>query len=303
MRLIAELEDSRGEVVWIQHHPGHFSTPDMELLTKTLAQTQHKLRLITMHSVKEILRHGHLEWTKAFDIVFVHSAEDAGLLAAAGHPNPVVVPHGVVPSPSDSPKPDPSVFTIGSFGFLMPHKNVDVLVQGFARARTFEPRLRLKLLNCMMPNDESRAARVVIENLLTYFDLHDVASARFDFIAEGELGTELAQSDLLAFLYGPSTETATGAARIAVSADRPLLCSRSTVLRDMWPISHVLRSVDVDCVAEALVSLAQNSELLGLRDADRRQAAEWNSYSRVAARHAVVIEQMLDQKHDNRRAA
>lgn len=302
-RFLAEIEQARGDVLWLQHHPGHFSTPDMELVTNALAKTQHKLRVITMHSVKEILRHGHLEWTKLFDIVFVHSAEDAGLLAKAGHPNPVVMPHGVVPTSGDGPQPDPSVFTIGSFGFLTPHKNIDVLVQAFARARVFEPRLRLKLLNCMMPNDESRAARVVVENLLSHFDLHDVATSRFDFVEEAELGRELAQADLLAFLYGPSNETATGAARIAMSADRPLLCSRSTVLRDMWPISHVLRSVDVDCIAEALISLAQNQVLLGLRDADRRQAVHWNSYPRVAARHAVVIEQMLDQKHDNRRAA
>ncbi len=302
-RFISEIENARGDVLWIQHHPGHFSTPDMELVNNTLASTRHKLRAITMHSVKEVLRHGHLEWTKLFDIVFVHSAEDAGLLAKAGHSNPVVMPHGVIPIPEDSIRPDPSVFTIGSFGFLTRHKNIDLLVQAFARARVFEPRLRLKLLNCMLPNDESREVRVIIENLFSHFDLHDVASARFDFVEQDELARELAQSDLLAFLYGPSNETATGAARIAMSADRPLLCSRSSVLRDMWPISHVVRSVDIDCVAEAIISLAQNPVLLGLRDPDRRQAVQWNSYPRVAARHAALIEQMLDQKHDNRRAA
>jgi len=303
MRFIAEIEEAKGDVLWMQHHPGHFSTSDMELLLKTLLQINHKLRVITMHSVKETLRGGNLDWTKSFDIVFVHSAEDAGLLAKAGHPNAIVVPHGVREATGGGAQPDPSAFTIGSFGFLMPHKNIDVLVQGFAKARLFEPRLRLKLLNCMVPNDESRASRVLIENLLTHFDLHDVATARFDFIDENELSDELAQCNLLAFLYGASTETATGAARIAMTADRPLLCSRSSVLRDMWPISHVVRSVDVDCVAEALVSLAQNPDLLGLRDADRRQAAEWNSYPRVAARHVVMIEQMLGRKHDNRRAA
>ncbi|MEP7456739.1 glycosyltransferase [Phyllobacterium sp. SB3] len=302
-RFVSEIESARGDVLWIQHHPGHFSTPDMELVNNTLAKTRHKLRVITMHSVKEILRHGHLEWTKLFDIVFVHSAEDAGLLAKAGHPNPVVMPHGVIPIPEENIRPDPSVFTIGSFGFLTRHKNIDLLVQAFARARVFEPRLRLKLLNCMLPNDESQEVRVVVENLFSHFDLHDVASARFDFVEQDELARELAQSDLLAFLYGPSNETATGAARIAMSADRPLLCSRSPVLRDMWPISHVVRSVDIDCVAEALISLAQNPVLLGLRDPDRRQAVQWNSYPRVAARHAALIEQMLDQKHDNRRAA
>ena len=303
MKLFTEIEQARGDVLWLQHHPGHFSTPDMELLAAHLAKTRHKLRVVTMHSVKEVLRHGHLEWTKAFDVVFVHSAEDAGLLAKAGHGNPVVIPHGIMPSASDMAPPDADHFTVGAFGFLTPHKNIDVLVRAFARARIFEPRLRLKLLNCALPNDESRATQVVVENLIAHFGLGDVASTRFDFVDNDELLQELAQTDLLAFLYGPSNETATGAARVAMSADRPLLCSRSTVLRDMWPISHVLRSVDVDCVAEALISLAQNPVLLGMRDPDRRQAVQWNSYPRVAARHAVIIEQMLDKKNDHRRAA
>jgi hypothetical protein len=108
---------------------------------------------------------------------------------------------------------------------------------------------------------------------------------------------------LLAFLYGHSTETATGAARIAMSVNRPLLCSRSMVLRDMWPISHVVRSTEVECIAEAFLSLAQNPQLLHMRDIDRSRAAQWYSYPRVAARHVIAIEQMLGGNIDRRRVA
>jgi len=302
-RLAARLGQGRADVLWMQHHPGHFSTPDMELLAQVLPSTSHKLRVVTMHSVKEALRGGSLQWTKAFDIVFVHSSEDAGALSAAGHPNAVVVPHGILPEPADAAEPDPGLFTVGSFGFLMPHKNIDRLVLAFAEARSYDPRLRLKLLNCMVPNDESRAARATVENLIDYLGLSDSVTARFDFVPEEELRRELVACDLLAFLYGHSTETATGAARIAMSVNRPMLCSRSMVLRDMWPISHVVKSTDVECITEALLSLAQNPLLLHMRDADRRKAAGWYAYPRVAERHAITIEQMLGGKVDRRRVA
>jgi len=302
-RLAGRLEQGRGEVLWMQHHPGHFSTPDMELLIQPMAATAHRLRVLTMHSVKETLRGGTLDWTRAFNMVFVHSAEDAAALSAAGHPNPIVMPHGVLLPPEDAPAPDPSHFTIGTFGFLMPHKNIDRLVLAFAEALNYEPRLRLKLFNCVVANDESRAMRAMIENLIVYLGLSDKVIARFDFISEGELRRELMTCDLLSFLYGHSSETATGAARIAMSVNRPLLSSRSQVLRDLWPISHVVKSTEIDCIAEALVSLAQSSSLLAMLDRDRSQAALWYSYPRTAARHVTAIEKMLEGNIDHRRVA
>jgi len=302
-RFTGRLEQGHADVLWMQHHPGHFSTPDMELVAQVLPSTKYRLRALTMHSVKEALRGGSLRWTRAFDIVFVHSAEDAGALSAAGHPNAVVIPHGVLLEPKNAPKPDQSHFTIGSFGFLMPHKNIDRLVLAFAEAHSYDPRLRLKLLNCMVTNDESRAARATVENLIEYLGLSDYVTARFDFVPEEELRRELMGCDLLSFLYGHSTETATGAARIAMSVNRPLLCSRSPVLRDMWPISHVIKSTEVECIAEALLSLAQNPLLLKMRDNERVQAADWYSYPRTAARHVVAIEQMLGGNIDSRRVA
>jgi glycosyltransferase involved in cell wall biosynthesis len=302
-RLMRELERGRADVLWMQHHPGHFSTQDMELLAEVLPRTRHRLRAVTMHSVKEALRGGSLQWTKAFDIVFVHSSEDATAVSAAGHRNVVVVPHGVLSEPKHVHAADTSHFTIGSFGFLMPHKNIDRLVLAFAEARAYEPRLRLKLFNCVVPNDQSRVARAMIENLIEYLDLSDSVTARFDFVPEDELRRELVGCDLLAFVYGDSTETATGAARIAMSVNRPLLCSRSRVLRDLWPISHVINSTDVDCIAEALASLSQNPRLLGMRDNDRKQMAQWYAYSRVAERHVTAIERMLGGKIDDLRVA
>jgi glycosyltransferase involved in cell wall biosynthesis len=303
MQLARRLEHGRADVLWLQHHPGHFSTPDMEILARALQSASYRVRALTLHSVKEALRGGSLQWTTAFDVAFVHAAEDAAALSAAGHKNPVVIPHGFIPPVANGGPPDSAHFTIGSFGFLTPHKNIDRLLLAFFHARRFCPRLRLKILNCGRPSDDSRLARAVVENLIDALDGDGSVSARFDFIPEDELVAELATCDLLAFPYGPSTEAATGAARIAMSVDRPLLCSRSTVLRDLWPVSHVLRSEDIDCIAEALVSLAQSEDLLRLCDHDRRKTIGWYSYPRVAGRYAHHIERLLDEGHELRQAA
>ena len=303
VRLAGRLETGRADVLWIQHHPGHFSNPDMDVLVKTLQTAQYKVRAITLHSVREALRGGPLGWISAFDIVFVHSAEDAALVWAEGGRNPVVIPHGfraIEPRPSRQPD---AGFVVGSFGFLAPHKNIDRLVVAFAHARRFCPQMKLKLLNCAQPDDASRRCRSIVETLIEHLGISDSVTARFDFIPEDELVGELADCDVLAFPYGHSNETATGAARIAISSDRPLLCSRSPVLRDLWPVSHVLRTDEIDCITEALVSLAQNADLRTLHDPMRRKLAGWYAYPRLAERYAGHIEKHLRNDHDRRHAA
>jgi len=302
MRLARRLESGRADVLWMQHHPGHFSTPDMEALLPVLENAPYRVRALTLHSAKEALRGGSLKWTLGFHVAFTHSAEDAALLSEAGHRNVIVIPHGFLHRTSAPPPPSPH-FTIGTFGFLTPHKNIDRLVVAFALARRFYPRMKLKLLNCVQPTDQARTVRAIVENLIGQFDLADHVTTRFDFIPEDEIVSQLSRCDMLAFPYGQSTETATGAARIAVSADRPILCSRSSVLKDLWPVSHVLKTDEVECIAEALVSLAQNADLLALHDHDRRNMVQWYSYERAAERYVAHLQKLLDGHDEYRKAA
>lgn len=303
MRLSRQIEQGCADVLWMQHHPGFFSEVDMQALVPALKASAYRARVITLHSVAEAFRGGGLDWIKAFDVAFVHSAADAAALSAAGYADAVVIPHGFTEPAHQEKRGDTGRFTIGSFGFLTPHKNVDLLVLAFSLARRFAPGLRLKLLNCALPNDASRLARATVETLIAELGLQDLVKARFNFVAEDEVRTDLGNCDLIVFPYGASTETATGAARIAMSVDRPILCSRSPVLRDLRSVSHVLKSLDVECIAEALVSLAQNEDLLTLHDYERRRTVAWYAYPRLAERYRHHIERALGRSHEYRRAA
>ncbi|MFT4115574.1 glycosyltransferase family 4 protein [Bradyrhizobium sp.] len=304
MTLAARLERGAADVLWMQHHPGHFSTGDMHALTHAIAKSGYRTRLITLHSVAEAGKGGSLDWCKAFETAFVHSASDAEALSRAGHPNPVVVPHGCLPASS---APERAIrkthFDIGSFGFLTAHKNVDMLVRAFAMARHFTPNLRLHLFNCAIQDDRSRAIQAIVENLIRHFGLSAVVRRHYEFIPEQRLLSELSRCDLFVFPYGQTTETATGAARIALSANKPILCSQSGVLRDLHPVSHVLRELSVDCLAEALISLSQSSDLLSLYDDQRADFLRQRSYERAATRYLGHIMRSIGGGRDYRNAA
>lgn len=304
LALAARLRHGTADVLWMQHHPGHFSAPDMHTLTEGLGKSGYRSRVITMHSVAEAARGGSLAWCREFDVAFVHSAEDAEALSRSGHRNPVVIPHGFLPPVAvEERPPEKPHFDIGSFGFLTPHKNIDLLVRAFVVARQFAPDLRLHLFNCALPDDRSRSTQVMLENLIRHHGVSDFVHRNYDFIPEQRLIAELSRCDLFVFPYGATTETATGAARIALSANKPILCSQSAVLRDLHPVSHVLRDLSLDCLAEALVSLSQSGALLSLYDHQRARILQRHSYEQAAKRYLRHIMRSLDVRREHRHAA
>ena len=54
--LAGRLEHGSADALWIQHHPGHFSTPDMHALIQGIRKSSYKTRAITFHSVAEAAR-------------------------------------------------------------------------------------------------------------------------------------------------------------------------------------------------------------------------------------------------------
>lgn len=293
-RLAHAVREGQSDVLWLQHHPGHFSLHDMHTIAAAAAASHYKVRAITLHNVKELDRAALTSWLDRFHLVFVHTAADASVLSKAGYPRPVVIPHGLLPRPETPSDMLPSrPFTVGTFGFLFRHKNIELLVDAVARARMFLPDIRLKLLTCATGSSESRRIRARVETMIEYLQIGANVSACFTFLDEAEVVEELAGCDLLAFVYGPSDESSTGAARIALMADRPLLCSTSEALADLRPISHVLARLEPDLLAEALLSLHANRSVLGLYDEERRKFMDSFSYQRLAKRYAGHIEALL----------
>ncbi|WP_292047176.1 MULTISPECIES: glycosyltransferase family 4 protein [unclassified Brevundimonas] len=272
-------------VIWFQHHPGYFSPEDMRILLPALRRGRDRL-LITLHNVGETLRAG-ADWLSGFDVIIAHSAEDVEALGRSGF-RAEVLPHGVsiIAAPL---VPRAETFTVGTFGFLTEHKNVELLIGAIALARRSDPRIRLVLANAQRGERQSKVVRTRIELLIKSLGLRDVVSTNFQFLENDEIVRLLAPCDLLAFPYGSSPEGASGAARMAIALDRPTLLSDSGVFRDLMPFSHSLRRLDVETLADAILGLAQDDDMRGLHDRSRRSYAETHSWERVGQRAAALM--------------
>jgi glycosyltransferase involved in cell wall biosynthesis len=292
-RLNSLLTEGGSDVLWMQHHPGFFSAPDMVEVARALDRSQYRLKAVTLHNVKEALNNRPQDWLGSFDVVFVHTESDLDYIDPVWRSRASVIPHGILSHPTPAPAGD-GAFTIGTFGFLYPHKNVPMLIEALWIARRVEPRLRLTLLCCNRNNSQSWMERARVESAIERLGLTDAVDADFRFLADSEIAERLSRCDLICFPYGDSTESATGAARIALSMDRPLLCSRSTVLEDVLPYSLVLTELSAKTLAEALIVLATDANILGLRDDERRRFVARNTYDAIAERHMRVLRSRLN---------
>jgi glycosyltransferase involved in cell wall biosynthesis len=300
-RLIASLQSADSEILWWQHHPGHFSYEDMMRVADGLTRSQYKLRVITMHNVKEIARRSQLDWVNRFDLVFVHSATDAELLSKAGHRNIAVIPHGFHRS-NVKGKTEREVFTIGSFGFLFKHKNIDLLAAAVGRVRSMvNDDVRLVLLNCVTDSAQSLEAQRQTETVIDALNMRAFVETDYSFLPEDQIVSRLNQCDLLVFPYGDSNETATGAVRVALLAGVPILCSTSPVLNDLSGISHRISQLDVANLAEAITILMGNKMLLNIFDQDARHLLEAFSYEKLARRYQWFIDEKLELLNDKKR--
>ena len=277
--------ETAASTLWFQHHPGYFSAGDMRTLLPSLRRNRSRL-IITLHNVSESL-HGGADWLHGFDKVVAHSAQDVEELGRAGIRGEVL-PHGVniIGRPWS---PDPEHFTVGSFGFLTAHKNIELLVMAVGEARRSDPRIRLVLANSLRRDRQSRVAKSRIEFLIDRLGLEDVVDRSYAFLSDEEIVERLAPCDLLAFPYGESLEGASGAARMAVALDRPTLLSASGVFKDLLGFSHVVRRLDVETLAEAILALANDEFVRTLHDPARRRYAEYHHWDVVAARAVTQI--------------
>lgn len=295
-RLAADLKQDTSPIIWIQHHPGFFSGSDMlTILSAARANSSLRCRLVTLHNSRAAIEAGGTGWLDHVDLVFVHTAQDAQIISKTCPQVDVrVIPHGIM-DPMVIDEPDPLHFTVGSFGFLMPHKNIPKLLLGFAKAFAYEPRLRLRLLNSVRSDMRSQIEQAVVQQLIQELDIGHVVDFRAAFLADQEVLSLLQQCDILCFPYGESDESASGAIRIALTADRPVICSQASVLADVHNCGLKLATVEPEVIAEALLLAAGSAEIRHAFDQRRRKFTAWHRYDRVAVRYAQTIGDYLGQ--------
>jgi glycosyltransferase involved in cell wall biosynthesis len=220
------------------------------------------------------------------DRFVVHEPEQAETLrdhAGIDEDAIVVIPHGVDVSVRSVGSPVTRPFTIGTFGFLTPYKDPDLLLKGFSQLRLMHPEARLRFSLSRHPRRRDHRSERCYRDIMRRAESMEGVET-FGHIAQPELPSFLAACDLIVLPYRYAVSTS-GVAANAIGAGVPVLLPEGsgTVSRfDGWNFPRT-----PDGLATALAR--QASCLDQMRDQAQAHAEE-HSWQRAARLHRLLYE-------------
>ena len=272
----------------IQHQPGLLRFKYLNKLLLSLSEMDVKV-FITMHNTRDrslVFPSKRIE--KAVDgllschTVMVHTNADVANLKTLGiEDNVVMIPHGIYPPPSDDATSlDTNGRTMGTFGFLLPHKGQLELIEAFARLPGWDSLLMLCATREGTGKTLDKARALISQN-----NLEEKVTLITDFLDDDVAIATLAKCELLVFPYQNTKESASGAVRMGVASGRPLAVTPIPIFDDVQG-AITMRGTSVEDIVASISSLNQSdldesaNAITTLRD-----SLQWDEVaSRIQAR-------------------
>lgn len=175
------------------------------------------------------------------DRILVHSLSDLNRLKEFGLVrNVTLFPHGVILPQEGSQrlaiKEQIGILNkkiIASYGFLLPHKGITQLILAFARLLAEFDDLHLLLVNACYPVAESSEEQQRCKQLIHELGITVHVTMINDFLPNEESLSLLNLAELIVFPYQDTQESASGAVRQGLAANRPVICSPLAIFDDI----------------------------------------------------------------------
>jgi len=264
-RMQAEIEAADPQVLVIQFNYGFFSFPHLAALIGQATAAGRRV-VMMLHSTDDSAvspeRHlaGILPALAACDRLLVHSVHDMNRLKAMGlEENVALFPHGVpyaeVPPPPPMSPTRPVV--LGTYGFFLPPKGLDKLIEAVALLRDRGEAVALQMINAEYPVSDSADAIATARARITELGLEEVVSLETGFLEDAESFAGLGAADLLVFPYRQTAESASGALRQALALERPVCATPLAIFDDVE--SQILRlpGTSAQVIADGLAPMIQ----------------------------------------------
>ncbi|WP_217060458.1 glycosyltransferase [Burkholderia multivorans] len=301
--LLTALDRCRPDVIVLQHNFGFFSM----VSTAQIIEYAHARTIpivVTFHSTKDVntpqLRASLSEITASLrlaDRLLVHGIDDLNRLRALGLAgNATLFPHGVharessdrltnraaLGIPADAP-------VIATYGFLLPHKGLEEVIEGFALLSADFPNAHLLMVNALYPVGESEAVAQHCRHRIDALGLGDRVRMITDFLPDRESFAYLDAADLIVFAYQDTAESASGAVRYGLAANRPVACTPIPIFDDLGEMVHRFAGTDPHAIAALLRELFSDRTSL---DSKVDKQASWiraRSWDEMSARLGGMI--------------
>jgi len=243
--------------------------------------------LVTFHATRDVDRPDLKLSLRAIrddlarcDRLLVHGLADLRQLRAFGlQENVTLFPQGVLDLPRvdretarrDLGIPE-DVPLIATYGFLLPHKGTEQIIEALALIRRRKPEARLLMVNALYPvhlsNEQLQKCRAAIDRL----GLGDAVTLITDFLRDEQSLQLLRCADLIVFPYQDTGESSSAAVRAGLSSRRPVAVTPIPIFDDVRPVVHSLPGVDPEAIARGVLELLSDPDRLQGRD---RAQSDW----------------------------
>ena len=285
------LKENQEEIVHIQFNFGFFSLDSLKTLIEELKDekkiviTFHKTadadvggKIVSLASIRDALN-------QCYKLV-VHQDEDQETLEQFGvQPDKIqVIPHGqisyeqreqaVVSKQLDLNRS----LILGSYGFLLPHKGILENIKALLEIKKNYPDV-LYIVCCAM--HEAQESRNYYETCQAYVKKHHLESNVVfvtDFLPLEESMVLLQACHVLLMTYLPTEESASGAVRFCVAAQRPLITSKQKIFDEFKDCTLQVEQVTPQNIAQAVSKVLSTDQSQVLkRMKEHSEATSWES--------------------------
>ncbi|UYF98760.1 glycosyltransferase [Halomonas sp. GD1P12] len=304
------LSGASGNVVWLQHHFAFFELDTALAREVVRCREQGKRVYITLHTTRPLIdfdtarRRAAAATLAEFDRVFVHTLDDLNHLKRIGLTDNVTrMPQGVAQSCEATVEATPSngAPIIGCFGFLLPHKGVNTLIEAFAaliKRQALPEGARLRLVTSVRDEPASQeelarcqrtAKRLGVERYLEWYT---------DFMPLDEVQRRLAECSLVVLPYQYTQESSSAAVRTAVAACPMILTTPAPIFDEVAGVVWQSDGFEPEAIASAVVHVLSANEQE--RAVYRQARADWleqRRWATLARRYqALMNAALVDQK-------
>jgi glycosyltransferase involved in cell wall biosynthesis len=312
--LLEHLERYEPDVVVMQHNFAFFSLATTVDLVRFAKRRDIPIS-ITFHSTKDVVVPGSeaslsdiVADLKSADRLLVHGIDDLNRLRGWDLvDNAAIIPHGVhrrrsadiadarlaLDLPTDAR-------VVATYGFLLPHKGLEQMVEAFATIVKQVPDAYLLMVNALYPAPASERTAEQCRARVKALGLEGRVRMITEFLPDRESFAYLDAADLVVFPYQTTAESSSAAARYGMATNRPVVCSPLPIFDDLNGSTHRLSGTSPDAIASGVIELLSNDALLFSKAAEQQAWLDAKSWERVSARLAGMLTGLVQAKKSTR---
>ena len=244
--LIKGLHESRPDIIHLQYTEGFFT---LSGLVKIIQSVIGKI-ILTCHNTKFLKpenKHQLSILNKAHFIV--HQKKAIKELVSFGFdPSHIIhIPLGQISVPDRNKECVRQALQlkgspiIGSYGFLLPHKNILQIIEAVSILKEKYPNIKYLACNALHTVPASKEYFDQCKGLINKLQLNDNVIMIPDFLNPQESIYLLQACDMLVMPYSNNLESASGAVRFCIAAKRPLVLTDQPIFKDVKEASILIK--------------------------------------------------------------